>query len=138
VTGVSIRLTVASAIANDTTPALMVIPRWRSRASESVCVVPASTLPISSMTPGGVEQPLGERLSSRVYMRQDSQVERSLRQSLIPSEVETLRDGHECSTHRGSPRLAVGCCQRTIIRRACIAPGLIGLASIEGRRPPRR
>jgi hypothetical protein len=49
--GVSIRLTVTPPTANDTTADLIVIPRWRSSASESVCVVPASTLPISSMTP---------------------------------------------------------------------------------------
>jgi hypothetical protein len=29
----------------------MVMPRWRSSARKSVCVLPASTLPISSMTP---------------------------------------------------------------------------------------
>ncbi len=49
--GVSIRLTVTSPIANETTADLIVIPRWRSSASESVCVVPSSTLPTSSMTP---------------------------------------------------------------------------------------
>ena len=36
---------------NDTTADLIVIPRWRSSASESVCVVPSSTRPMSSMTP---------------------------------------------------------------------------------------
>ena len=35
----------------ETTADLIVIPRWRSRSSESVCVVPSSTLPGSSMTP---------------------------------------------------------------------------------------
>ena len=49
--GVSIRLTATPAISNDTTADLMVIPRWRSSANVSVCVVPASTLPIVSMTP---------------------------------------------------------------------------------------
>jgi hypothetical protein len=49
--GVSIRLTVTSSIANETTADLIVIPRSCSSASESVCVVPLSTLPISSMTP---------------------------------------------------------------------------------------
>ena len=49
--GVSIRLTVVSPTTNDTTADLMVMPRWRSRASESVWVLPASTLPTSSMTP---------------------------------------------------------------------------------------
>ena len=49
--GVSIRLTVTSSIANETTADLIVMPRCRSSARESVCVVPASTLPISSMTP---------------------------------------------------------------------------------------
>ena len=49
--GVSIRLTVTSPIANDATADLIVMPRCRSSASESVCVVPASTLPTSSMTP---------------------------------------------------------------------------------------
>ena len=49
--GVSIRLTVTSSIAYETTADLIVMPRCRSSATESVCVVPASTLPISSMTP---------------------------------------------------------------------------------------
>ena len=49
--GVSIRLTVTSPSSNETTAALMVIPRCRSSASVSVCVVPRSTLPSSSMTP---------------------------------------------------------------------------------------
>ena len=49
--GVSIRLTVTSSISNETTADLMVIPRCRSSASESVWVLPSSTLPISSMIP---------------------------------------------------------------------------------------
>jgi len=49
--GVSIKLTVTPSTANEVTADLIVIPRCRSSASESVCVVPASTLPISSMTP---------------------------------------------------------------------------------------
>ena len=49
--GVSIRLTCTSPSANDATAALIVIPRCRSSASESVWVVPASTLPSWSMTP---------------------------------------------------------------------------------------
>ena len=49
--GVSIRLTVTSSMANDTTADLIVMPRCRSSASESVWVLPSSTLPISSMTP---------------------------------------------------------------------------------------
>ena len=49
--GVSIRLTVTSPTVNDTTADLIVMPRCRSSASESVWVVPSSTLPTSSMTP---------------------------------------------------------------------------------------
>ncbi len=49
--GVSIRLIVTSSIANDTTADLIVMPRCCSSANESVCVVPASTLPTSSMIP---------------------------------------------------------------------------------------
>jgi hypothetical protein len=49
--GVSIRFTMTSSIENETTADLIVIPRCRSSARESVCVVPRSTLPISSMTP---------------------------------------------------------------------------------------
>src|SRR5215813_14735912 len=45
------RLTVTPAISNDTTADLIVIPRWRSRSSVSVWVVPASTSPTVSMTP---------------------------------------------------------------------------------------
>jgi hypothetical protein len=48
---VSIRLTVTSPIANETTADLIVIPRVRSSASESVWVLPSSTLPTSSITP---------------------------------------------------------------------------------------
>src|SRR5262249_30121938 len=48
---VSIRLTVVASIENDATADLIVIPRCCSSGSESVCVVPASTLPTSSMTP---------------------------------------------------------------------------------------
>ncbi len=49
--GVSIRLTTVPSTVNETTADLIVIPRWRSSSSESVCVVPSSTLPGSSMTP---------------------------------------------------------------------------------------
>ncbi len=49
--GVSIRLTVTSSIANETTAALIVMPRRRSSARESVCVFPSSTLPGSSTMP---------------------------------------------------------------------------------------
>jgi hypothetical protein len=49
--GVSIRLTVTSSMTNDTTADWIVMPRCRSSAKESVWVLPASTLPISSMTP---------------------------------------------------------------------------------------
>ena len=73
--GVSIRLTVVPPTTNDTTADLMVMPRWRSRASESVWVLPASTLPTSSMTPGGEQQPLGQAGLPGVDMGQDPQVE---------------------------------------------------------------
>src|SRR5215211_2381190 len=49
--GVSIRLMVVWPTTNDTTAALMVMPRWRSRSRVSVWLLPWSTLPISSMTP---------------------------------------------------------------------------------------
>ena len=49
--GVSIRFTVRSSRSNDTTAALIVMPRCCSSGSESVCVVPLSTLPTSSITP---------------------------------------------------------------------------------------
>src|SRR5829696_7154378 len=49
--GVSIRLMVVRPTTNDTTAALMVMPRWRSRSRVSVWVLPWSTLPTSSMTP---------------------------------------------------------------------------------------
>jgi hypothetical protein len=49
--GVSIRLTVTSSIANETTAALIVMPRRRSSARESVWVVPSSTLPGSATIP---------------------------------------------------------------------------------------
>src|SRR5215472_7333862 len=49
--GVSIRLTVTSSIGNDTTAGRIVMPRCCSSASESVRVVPLSTLPTSAITP---------------------------------------------------------------------------------------
>jgi hypothetical protein len=49
--GVSIRFTVTPSTTKDTTAARIVMPRRRSRASESVCVLPSSTRPSSSMTP---------------------------------------------------------------------------------------
>src|SRR6185312_16189937 len=49
--GVSIRLTDTPSSAKLATAALMVMPRRRSSSRESVTVLPASTLPISPMTP---------------------------------------------------------------------------------------
>ncbi len=49
--GVSMRLTVTSPMANDTTADLIVMPRCRSSASVSVWVLPSSTRPIWPMTP---------------------------------------------------------------------------------------
>ena len=49
--GVSIKLTQVPSTVKDATADLIVIPRCRSSASESVCVVPSSTLPGSSITP---------------------------------------------------------------------------------------
>jgi len=49
--GVSIRLTVRSSTANDTTADRIVMPRCRSRARVSVWVLPSSTRPIVPMTP---------------------------------------------------------------------------------------
>jgi hypothetical protein len=48
---VSIRLTAVPRIASETTADRIVMPRWRSSASESVRVVPSSTRPTSPMTP---------------------------------------------------------------------------------------
>src|SRR5215470_16985706 len=45
------RLTVVRPTGNEATAALIVMPRARSRASESVCVLPSSTLPIAVMAP---------------------------------------------------------------------------------------
>jgi hypothetical protein len=42
---------VTSSISNETTADLIVIPRCRSSSSESVWVLPSSTLPTASMTP---------------------------------------------------------------------------------------
>jgi hypothetical protein len=44
-------LTVTPSTVNDATAARIVMPRWRSIAMVSVCVVPRSTLPTASMTP---------------------------------------------------------------------------------------
>ena len=56
----SIRLTATPSISKETTAALMVMPRCRSSASESVCVFPASTLPSASMTPAVCSNRSGE------------------------------------------------------------------------------
>src|SRR6476646_1025027 len=45
------RLTAVRPTGNEATAALIVMPRARSRASESVCVLPSSTLPIAVMIP---------------------------------------------------------------------------------------
>jgi hypothetical protein len=71
--GVSIRLTVASPISNETTAALIVMPRCRSSAADLVD------------DSGRVEQPLGESGLTGVYMRQDSQVECRSLQGSSPS-----------------------------------------------------
>ena len=84
--GVSIRLTCTSFSANDATADLIVMPRCRSSASESVCVVPASTLPSSVDGAGLVQQPFGESCLTGVYMRQDPKVELFLSPRVIPSE----------------------------------------------------
>jgi hypothetical protein len=49
--GVSIRLTVRPPTSNETTADLIVMPRCCSSGRKSVCVVPLSTLPTSSITP---------------------------------------------------------------------------------------
>ena len=49
--GVSMRLTVRPAMVRQATAVLMVMPRCRSMAIESVWVLPPSTLPSSLMTP---------------------------------------------------------------------------------------
>jgi hypothetical protein len=53
------------------------MPRCRSSARVSVWVLPSSTLPMWSMTTGGEEKPLGQGGLTSVYMRQNSQVQRS-------------------------------------------------------------
>jgi hypothetical protein len=72
--GVSIRLTVTWSIENEATADLIVIPRCRSSASESVCVVPASTLPISSMMPAASSS---RSVGNHVGVGVDPQVQRS-------------------------------------------------------------
>ena len=100
--GVSIRLTVTSPTANDTTADLMVIPRWRSSASESVCVVPASTLPISPMTPAAYSS------RSVSVVLPASTCARMPRLSVCRGKRHTprghgnLRDGHERLAHLAS------------------------------------
>jgi hypothetical protein len=62
---------------NDTTADLIVMPRCRSSARESVWVLPSSTLPILSMT-AAVKSSRSVRLYlTGVYMRQNPQVQRS-------------------------------------------------------------
>ncbi|NYH92762.1 hypothetical protein F4554_005400 [Actinopolymorpha rutila] len=47
----SIRFTDTPSNTNDTTADRIVIPRRRSNSNESVCVLPASTLPTRAITP---------------------------------------------------------------------------------------
>src|ERR1022692_3837685 len=98
--GVSIRLTVTSLTGNDTTADLIVMPRCCSSASESVWVVPSSTLPISSMTPAAWRS-----RSVRVVLPA-STCARIPRLSVFRDTRHTLRigligllDGHERSAH---------------------------------------
>src|SRR5712691_2386999 len=87
--GVSIRLTVTSSVATDTTADLIVMPRCCSSAGESVWVLPSSTLPTSSMTPAAY----GSR-SVRVVLPA-STCARIPRLSVLPSKRHTLRIGHK-------------------------------------------
>jgi hypothetical protein len=51
------------------------------RASVSVCVVPSVDAARARRSLRGMQQPLGERCLTGVYMRQDSQVERTSKQA---------------------------------------------------------
>ena len=108
--GVSIRLTLTPSRANEVTADLIVIPRCRSSASESVCVVPASTLPISSMTPAAYRS-----RSVRVVLPA-STCARMPRLSVrcdkrhTPRGREALRDGDERLAHFRLPSKPLGTC----------------------------
>ena len=84
--GVSIRLTVTSSIANDDDRRLdrdAALALERQRVGLRRAVVDAADLVDDT---GGVEQPLGERRLTGVYMRQDPQVQRFCEARVIPSE----------------------------------------------------
>ena len=98
--GVSMRLTVTSPIANETTADLIVIPRCRSSASVSVCVLPASTLPISSMMPA-----LCSSRSVRLVLPASTCARMPrLSRATVRHVLEVGRvGGHERSRHRAPP-----------------------------------
>src|SRR5215831_18331140 len=87
--GVSIRLTVTPSTGNETTADLIVIPRCCSSASESVRVVPLSTLPASSITPAAYRS-----RSVRVVLPA-STCARIPRFSVLRSKRQYLQVGHD-------------------------------------------
>ena len=98
--GVSIRLTVTPSTTKETTADLIVMPRWRSSAMLSVWVVPASTLPISSMTPAA-------NSSRSVSVVLPASTCAKIPRFSVPCKRHTLRmeafiDGHEHRSHLGS------------------------------------
>ena len=110
--GVSIRLTVTSSMTNDTTADLIVMPRCRSSARESVCVLPSSTLPTSSMTPAAYSSRSVSVVlpASTCAKIPKLSVRRSKRHTLRIGR-EALLDGHERSAHfrsLGRPALVAG------------------------------
>ena len=118
--GVSIRLTVTSSMANDTTADLIVMPRRCSSSSESVWVVPSSTLPISSMTPAAYSS------RSVSVVLPASTCAKIPKLSVVRSKRHTLRighkgllDGHERCAHLrslGRSALSPGVKQKTVVR----------------------
>src|SRR5215472_11045776 len=124
------RLTVTSPIPNEATADLIVMPRCRSRASESVCVVPASTLPRLSITPAAY------RSRSVSVVLPASTCARIPRLSVVRGTRHTLRrclnghhDGHGRLAHSYPPCSPPGCFGQSITAPAGNAPHFLHTGS---------
>lgn len=97
--GVSIRLTVVAPRVKETTADLMVMPRWRSSARESVRVLPWSTLPMVSMVPAvwrsrSVRLVLPASTCARI-----PRFTVCTKLHVLERKVSFCREGHESSAH---------------------------------------
>ena len=102
--GVSMRLIVTPSTTKDTTADLIVIPRWRSRASESVCVVPSSTRPMSSMTPAACSSRSVRVVLPASTCARIPKFNVANSRHVLQIGIKSLIDEHRRLAHHGPPR----------------------------------